>query len=66
MNDRLDEAAVKRVRPLGRRLWQVLVVGGMALAAACAGNQKSGSTGTSGSDNTGQSGGSSGGGTGGW
>ncbi len=48
-----------------RKLWKVLVAGGMALAAACAGMQKGNSgSGSSGSSNGGSS--SNGGGAAGW
>jgi hypothetical protein len=46
-DERMEGAAgagVSRVRARGRRLWRVLVVGGLAISAACAGNQKSAST----------------------
>jgi hypothetical protein len=65
----------RKVESLARpsKLWRALVAGGIALAAACAGMQKSGdsgSTGSSGSSGTsGDSGGVSGGnagGAGGW
>lgn len=60
------------------KLWKVLVVGGMTLAAGCAGNQKSGDkgssstgssssdTGATGADTSHGGGGSGGGGAGGW
>jgi len=66
-------------RTRNAKLWRVLVAGGVALAAACAGMQKSGSSssgsggesgsqgtsGTSGADGGGMSGGNAGG-AGGW
>jgi hypothetical protein len=66
-----DGRSSQGVRPRGARLWRVLVVGGMALAAACAGTQK-GSQGTGSTEGSGQTGssagggGESGGGAGGW
>jgi hypothetical protein len=63
VNEQRGEVERSAVKPRGARLWRVLVLGGMAIAAACAGSQKGGSTGSS---NAGQSTGSSGGGTGGW
>ncbi len=60
--DRRDAAARR-----SRKLWKVLVAGGMALAAACAGMQKGNSSGSgsdTGSSNSGSS--SNGGGAAGW
>ncbi len=68
--DRKDAVARR-----GAKLWRVLVAGGMALAAACAGAHKEGSssssTGSSGSDtgaasSTGQGSNQQGGGASGW
>lgn len=62
-------------RARSARLWRVLVAGGMALAAACAGPQKTGSSGTGSGESGSRSGasgdegtpsGGGGGGAGGW
>jgi hypothetical protein len=67
VNERRGEVEERSaVKPRGARLWRVLVLGGMAIAAACAGSQKGGSTGSGNAGQATGSNGSSGGGTGGW